>query len=62
MKDMQLAANSYFNNALGVYVQLSPEQIVHKLDVLDQRDLEGGTLKELGNLIAYACPFFLFQS
>jgi hypothetical protein len=58
MKDMQLAANSYFSNALGVYVQLSPEQIVHKPDVLDQRDLGGGTLKELGNLIAYGVYFF----
>jgi hypothetical protein len=48
MDDIQLSATSYFGNALGVGIQLSPEQIVCKLDALDQREHGDEALEELG--------------
>ena len=47
MEDIQLSATSYFRNAL-VGIQLSPEQIVRKLDALDQREHGDEALEELG--------------
>ena len=48
MKDIQLSETSYFKNALSAGIQLSPEQIVHKLDALDQREHGDEALEELG--------------
>ena len=48
MDDIRLSAISYFRNALSVGIQLSPEQIVRKLDALDQREPGDETLEELG--------------
>ena len=46
--DIQLSATSYFRKALSVGIKLSPEQIVRKLDALDQREPGDETLEELG--------------
>lgn len=48
MEDIQLSATSYFKNALSVGIQLSPEQIVCKLDALDQLEHGEEALEELG--------------
>ena len=56
MEDIQLET-SYLNNALGVGIQLSPEQIVYKLDALDQHEHGDEALEELGTWLS--CPFFV---
>ena len=48
MDNIQLSATSYFRNALSKGIQLSPEQIVGKLDALDQRGHGDETVEELG--------------
>ena len=48
MDNIQLSATSYFRKALIVGIKLSPEQIVRKLDALDQREPGDETLEELG--------------
>jgi hypothetical protein len=48
MKDIPLSATLYFSNALSVGFQLSPEQIVRKLDALDQREHGDEALEDLG--------------
>ena len=47
MEDIHLSATRYFRNALRV-IQLSPDQIVCKLDTLDQRGYGDEALEELG--------------
>ena len=57
MDDIHLSAISYFGNALSVGIQLSPEQIVGKLDALDQREHGDEALDELGYLIVMSISF-----
>ena len=56
---MELSSTSYFRNALSVGIQLSPEQIVRKLDALDQREHGDEALEELGTW--FSCPFYVLM-